>query len=122
MRQQSAHSVHPAWCAIVRQMSRLAVRSRPLTLFFPRPPPHKQATVDHFIPLNGGGWDRYSNMIVSCVPCNQRKGSSLPDSSPHAWTYDGDTDKPDESTAEADVCSGILVILMVIVIFSFIAS
>jgi hypothetical protein len=38
----------------------------------------RYATVDHFIPLNHGGRDHISNVVLACGSCNQRKGSRLP--------------------------------------------
>ncbi|GLC74321.1 hypothetical protein PLESTF_001499200 [Pleodorina starrii] len=35
-----------------------------------------KATTDHVIPLSRGGPDSADNMVVSCFPCNQRKGVS----------------------------------------------
>ncbi|MEB3826339.1 HNH endonuclease, partial [Phormidium sp. CCY1219] len=33
---------------------------------------------DHFHPKSKGGSDRVSNLVLSCVPCNQKKGAELP--------------------------------------------
>mmetsp|Transcript_17837 Transcript_17837/g.35963 ORF Transcript_17837/g.35963 Transcript_17837/m.35963 type:complete len:93 (-) Transcript_17837:565-843(-) len=34
------------------------------------------ATVDHVVPLARGGTDHPSNLVVSCKPCNVKKGHS----------------------------------------------
>lgn len=34
--------------------------------------------LDHFHPKSKGGSDRVSNLVLSCVPCNQKKGAELP--------------------------------------------
>jgi 5-methylcytosine-specific restriction endonuclease McrA len=36
------------------------------------------ATVDHFIPLNLGGRDHISNVVLACKRCNRHKGSRFP--------------------------------------------
>jgi hypothetical protein len=36
------------------------------------------ATIDHFIPLSRGGARGWSNRVLSCKPCNGRKGNRLP--------------------------------------------
>ncbi len=40
-----------------------------------------QKTIDHIIPIARGGCHTNSNLVVSCFPCNQRKGTKLP----HEW-------------------------------------
>jgi 5-methylcytosine-specific restriction endonuclease McrA len=41
--------------------------------------PHLQeATIDHFIPLSRRGARGWSNRVLSCKPCNGRKGNRLP--------------------------------------------
>ena len=34
--------------------------------------------LDHFHPKSKGGSDRVSNLVLSCVPCNQKKDNQLP--------------------------------------------
>lgn len=36
-------------------------------------------TVDHLRPKSEGGSPTYENLVPACHPCNQRKGSKLPD-------------------------------------------
>ena len=36
------------------------------------------ATVDHFFPLAMGGRDNLSNVVLACIPCNQRKADRPP--------------------------------------------
>lgn len=38
---------------------------------------HYGATIDHFIPLDKGGCDRYINCIMLCEDCNQEKGTKI---------------------------------------------
>lgn len=38
-----------------------------------------QATFDHVMPLSKGGYDKGKNGAISCLSCNSRKGSMLPD-------------------------------------------
>ncbi len=33
-----------------------------------------ESTLDHIIPLANGGKNHQSNMVFSCLPCNQEKG------------------------------------------------
>ena len=35
-------------------------------------------TLDHVVPLSKGGAHNYSNVRVCCLPCNLKKGSSVP--------------------------------------------
>lgn len=37
-----------------------------------------QLTVDHFVPLELGGWDNETNYISSCAKCNREKGNQNP--------------------------------------------
>ena len=37
------------------------------------------ATYDHVIPRVLGGTTRWENILISCVPCNQRKGGRTPE-------------------------------------------
>ncbi len=39
--------------------------------------PHA-ATVDHFFPLTAGGRDNFSNVVLACAACNQKKGENPP--------------------------------------------
>lgn len=34
---------------------------------------------DHVVPLSRGGYDKLSNCVASCEPCNQAKGNMMPD-------------------------------------------
>lgn len=36
-------------------------------------------TLDHVIPLSRGGGHDWTNLVTSCVPCNNRKGNRLPE-------------------------------------------
>lgn len=36
------------------------------------------ATTDHVIPKSRGGSDEIDNLVISCTPCNNRKGRKLP--------------------------------------------
>ena len=38
------------------------------------------ATIDHVKPRSKGGNDEYSNLVVACFPCNQRKADNELDS------------------------------------------
>ena len=38
----------------------------------------KQLTLDHVVPVMRGGRKTWSNIVTSCVPCNQRKGARTP--------------------------------------------
>ena len=40
---------------------------------------HYGATVDHFIPLDKGGCDRFINLIMLCEDCNKDKGNKIVD-------------------------------------------
>lgn len=42
---------------------------------------HYGATVDHFIPLDKGGCDRFINCIMLCEKCNEEKGNKVVDMS-----------------------------------------
>ncbi|GFR40879.1 hypothetical protein Agub_g1531 [Astrephomene gubernaculifera] len=37
-----------------------------------------KATVDHVVPRAHGGRDNDDNLVVSCGPCNYRKGANMP--------------------------------------------
>jgi 5-methylcytosine-specific restriction endonuclease McrA len=41
--------------------------------------PPRDLNVDHVIPRSRGGPDSWENLVVSCRPCNLRKGSKTPD-------------------------------------------
>lgn len=49
-----------------------------------RPParPSLAAPADHVIPVSRGGPDSFDNLVVSCYPCNYKKGNSMPAASP----------------------------------------
>jgi 5-methylcytosine-specific restriction endonuclease McrA len=38
----------------------------------------KEATYDHVVPRRFGGPTRWDNIVLACVPCNQRKGGRTP--------------------------------------------
>lgn len=37
-----------------------------------------EATFEHVIPRSRGGTTRWENIVIACLPCNQRKGSRTP--------------------------------------------
>ena len=37
-----------------------------------------EATWDHVVPRKQGGHTRWTNIVIACVPCNQRKGGRTP--------------------------------------------
>lgn len=38
-----------------------------------------EATYDHVIPRSQGGGTHWENIVIACVPCNQRKGGRTPE-------------------------------------------
>jgi 5-methylcytosine-specific restriction endonuclease McrA len=38
-----------------------------------------EATYDHVVPRSRGGHTDWTNIVIACMPCNQRKGGRLPD-------------------------------------------
>lgn len=36
---------------------------------------NENLTIDHLIPKSKGGQDHPSNLVLACLPCNNRKGS-----------------------------------------------
>jgi 5-methylcytosine-specific restriction endonuclease McrA len=38
-----------------------------------------EATYDHVVPRAHGGATRWENIVIACVPCNQRKGGRTPE-------------------------------------------
>ncbi len=38
-----------------------------------------EATYDHVVPRSQGGGTHWTNIVIACVPCNQRKGGRTPD-------------------------------------------
>lgn len=40
--------------------------------------PVKDLTLDHVVPVVHGGRTAWSNIVSSCMPCNQKKGSRTP--------------------------------------------
>ena len=38
-----------------------------------------EATYDHVLPRSQGGTTHWENIVIACVPCNQRKGGRTPD-------------------------------------------
>ena len=41
--------------------------------------PAKRLNIDHVLPRSRGGGSSWANLVLSCVPCNTRKGNRLPD-------------------------------------------
>jgi len=39
---------------------------------------HKSATYDHVTPRSQGGQTSWENIVISCTPCNQKKGGRTP--------------------------------------------
>ena len=39
----------------------------------------KSATIDHIIPRSRGGRHVWENVVIACIPCNQKKGARLID-------------------------------------------
>ncbi len=40
--------------------------------------PRHEATYDHVVPRAQGGTTRWENVVIACVPCNQKKGGRTP--------------------------------------------
>jgi hypothetical protein len=40
----------------------------------------KSGTVDHIVPRSRGGMHVWENVVIACIPCNQKKGARLVDS------------------------------------------
>jgi len=40
--------------------------------------PNSKLTLDHVIPKSRGGIKSWTNLVTSCVKCNQKKGSKMP--------------------------------------------
>lgn len=38
----------------------------------------EQSTVDHLVPLGAGGSNRGDNLVLSCQPCNTKRGHKMP--------------------------------------------
>lgn len=38
-----------------------------------------EATYDHVVPRSQGGQTTWTNIVISCVPCNQKKGGRTPE-------------------------------------------
>lgn len=38
-----------------------------------------EATYDHVLPRSQGGQTRWENIVIACVPCNQKKGGRTPE-------------------------------------------
>lgn len=38
-----------------------------------------EATYDHVLPRSQGGGTHWENIVIACVPCNQKKGGRTPD-------------------------------------------
>ena len=38
-----------------------------------------ESTYDHVVPRSQGGRTNWENIVIACVPCNQRKGGRTPD-------------------------------------------
>jgi len=41
--------------------------------------PRQEATYDHVVPRIQGGPTTWDNVVIACVPCNQRKGGRTPE-------------------------------------------
>lgn len=41
--------------------------------------PRSESTYDHVTPRTQGGQTRWENIVISCVPCNQKKGGRTPE-------------------------------------------
>src|SRR5688572_2120221 len=41
--------------------------------------PRMEATYDHVMPRKLGGETRWDNVVIACLPCNQRKGGRTPE-------------------------------------------
>ncbi len=41
--------------------------------------PRHLATYDHVVPRSRGGLTRWDNIVIACLPCNQRKGNRTPE-------------------------------------------
>lgn len=54
-------------------------RDRGLCQFCGVQVPRKELTYDHVIPRAQGGTTRWDNVVVCCLPCNQRKGNRTPE-------------------------------------------
>jgi 5-methylcytosine-specific restriction endonuclease McrA len=39
----------------------------------------KQLNIDHVVPRSRGGGSTWKNLVLSCIPCNTRKGSRTPE-------------------------------------------
>lgn len=37
------------------------------------------STVDHVVPLSRGGLDHSNNRVLACEPCNNKRGSKMPE-------------------------------------------
>lgn len=44
-----------------------------------RPVTRKEMTFEHVIPRSQGGLTRWENIVIACVPCNQRKANRTPE-------------------------------------------
>jgi 5-methylcytosine-specific restriction endonuclease McrA len=44
-----------------------------------RPCDRSEATYDHVIPRAQGGGTHWDNIVIACVPCNQKKGGRTPE-------------------------------------------
>ncbi len=40
--------------------------------------PRSELNLDHVVPRSQGGKTSWENVVTSCIPCNRRKGGSLP--------------------------------------------
>lgn len=41
--------------------------------------PRDEVTYDHVVPRSQGGKTEWTNIVIACVPCNQKKGGRRPD-------------------------------------------
>ncbi len=55
------------------------VRDRRRCQYCGRIVPRPEATYDHVVPRSQGGKTLWENVVICCVPCNQRKGGRTPE-------------------------------------------
>jgi len=57
----------------------LLARDRSACQYCGRRVTRSEATYDHVVPRSRGGPTRWENVVIACVPCNQRKGGRTPE-------------------------------------------
>ena len=55
----------------------LYARDRGCCQYCGKPLSYDKSTVDHIIPRSRGGNDNWENIVLSCAPCNYKKGNRL---------------------------------------------